>query len=601
MRALVLGMALAMACTPVEAVPLSNAPVNGCPCDGFPGAECDANTKRCNIRTQGGRPPYPFFVVVQTPDTSFFAPATTFVLYSDEHGAPTFTRSPTLVNGSFLTKCFGATCAELNGLAFVQSEYHVARSQSVRVGYPLGDGQLVPARVEYVPIASSVETPAFVSGLPLGPRFGAPILTKTGAVTTASVPGGRYRRVMYPLPPFDALFPPIGSRDSAGADAFIVDTGALSDPFRLGDDTLDPPATRSVTVRRDEGLDGWQLWVQDSATKQRISTLKTLSGTGATLTMDTTGERRAANRGLGDTVEVVLAPPASYIAQPQFINPVNGGDLGTIRYPFVFSPVKVAGTVAEPGTDDTQVLGYAAHLSFESITITTPRETNVNSPLLHYATSLSTDERGGFATVLPPGTYNVTVEPLIGTSFAKARQVVVVDKDVNRLTLRPPKRTLVTGRVVLADGRPVLEADILATPRTPAASSDTPKPRPNRTQTGTDGRFALDLDQGPYVINAIPKAGTGFPPVSLLTGIIPDAMDLQDIAVPAPTILTFTVRDPIPGRENPVPNAFVRIFAVEGVQTTADFQTSRGEAFEIGNGTTDAGGVVEILLALGAQ
>src|SRR5262245_6990481 len=67
-------------CDPLVARPLSSAPTNTCPCDGYdPGsstaaARCrssDLEQPRCEIP---GQPNYPFWLVVNVPDTSIFAP-----------------------------------------------------------------------------------------------------------------------------------------------------------------------------------------------------------------------------------------------------------------------------------------------------------------------------------------------------------------------------------------------------------------------------------------------------------------------------------------------------------------------------------------------
>lgn len=594
--ALVLGLAIAAACTPIEPVPLSNAPVNRCSCEGYGAqARCNSDTNRCEVQ---GRPTFPFFLVASVPSSSFYAPGTTFILYSDQRGAPAFTRTATAAGG-IVSKCTGPKCVELGGLTLVTNSYQVSAEQSLRVRYPLAELQRIPARVEYELVANNPDPtaaqPNFPAGLPAVASFVGPRLGLQGAEASVALPSGRYLRVLYPQPPFDALFPPRTENPLE-----LKPGSSVPDDFSLTRDTLDPVDTRSVTVTREDGLEGWQVWVADRATKRRISTLKTLSGTTQTVNLDTTGERRGANGGLGDDVEVVVAPPASYLGIPRFINPVNGGDLGTIKYPFVPVPVEVRGNVLEPDESTTQFLGFAARLSFESVNIQTPREASQTSPLLHYATSLGTDDRGRFATVLPAGTYDVTVEPLQGTGFAKSRQIVEVkatDTGITGLKLRPPRRTVVRGRVVLADRRPLAEADILATPETPK-SAEGPKPRPNQTRTDEAGRFSLELDQGPYVISAVPKSGTGFPRVATRSQIPAVELDLADITIPAPTVLSFTVRDATRS-ENPVANALIRIFTVPGVTTTDDFANATSEAVEIGNGTTDESGLVEILLAPG--
>lgn len=602
--ATVVALAIVAACTPIEPVPLSNAPVNHCGCDAHPSTvKCDTATNRC---IAGGRPAFAFFIVAHVPDSAYYGAAQTFVLYSGPGaGAPTFTRRNSATSPTFCTK----DCAELGGMTLVTSQYRVDASQSKRVNFPLKDRQLIPAHVELEPVANVVQPsavqPDFPIGLPLQRRFAAPLLGREGAETSTALPSGFYRRTLYPEPPYDALFPPRTSVfDSDGkslVDRLLLpalvpaaalsrapDYQALVDEFVLSDATLDPIASRNVTVQREAGLDGWQVWVADSTTKRRISTLKTLSGVKQTLTLETSGETRTPNGGLGDNVEVVVSPPASYVAVPRYVNPVNGGDLGTIRYPSIASPVAVNGRVVVPDSDP--LLGFKAKVAFESTNILTQGETRDRSPLLHYSATVSTDDLGRFATVLPPGTYNATIEPVEGTGYAKTTvptPEVRADLTSNAMTLSPAKRTAVRGRVLLVDQSPVAEATILATPR--AKGPTLLQPRPNQTRTNTAGEFSLELDQGSYTITAIPQSGTGFPRVAILSEIPATDTDLSPIQIPAPIALSFTLRDARFRQEDPVVNAVVRVFTVPTGTST--------EAIEIGVGATDASGNVEILLA----
>lgn len=612
--AAVVALAVLAACTPIEPVPLSNAPVNRCGCEAYSAdsnVKCTAQTNRCEV---SGRPSFAFFVVAHVPDSAYYGAAQTFVLYSGPGaGAPTFTRRASATTPTTCTK----DCAELGGMTLVTSQYRVEASQSKRVNFPLKDRQLIPARVEFEPIANLVQPsavqPDFAPNLPLERRFVAPLLGLEGAEASTALPSGYYRRTLYPEPPYDALFPPRTTVVDNPADgttppatltlteriklpAVTPSATALRAPdyqpfvdeFVLSDGTLDPVASRSVTVQREAGLDGWQVWVADSTTKRRISTLKTLSGVKQTLTLETSGETRTQNGGLGDNVEVIVSPPASWVGVPRFVNPVNSGDLGTIRYPSIVSPVAVDGRVVE--SDTAEPLGFKAKVAFESTDIYTKGETRDRSPLLHYSATVSTDDLGRFATVLPPGIYDATIEPAEGTGYAKTRRSVQVQPDLTStaLVLTPAKRTIVRGRVVLVDQRPVAEATILAVPRTPNPVT-APKPRPSQTRTDLQGRFSLELDQGSYTISAIPQPGTGFPLVAIQSEIIAADTDLTPIEIPAPIVLSFTLKDARFRQENPVINAVVRIFTVP--------TTAGADATEIGVGSTDADGKVEILLA----
>src|SRR5262249_47266936 len=150
------------------------------------------------------------------------------------------------------------------------------------------------------------------------------------------------------------------------------------------------------------------------------------------------------------------------------------------------------------------------------------------------------------------------------------------------LTLQPPPRTIVRGRVVLTDERPLTEADVLAMPERPD-NPDRIVPRPGRTKTVQDGRFLIELGPGSYVFTVIPKAGTGCPRVIARPDILADAIELPDIRVPAPTRLTFILRDPSP-TGNPIVRAVVRIFAaVPGREAWP---------IEIGSAMTDPDGLV---------
>lgn len=424
--------------------------MNRCSCEGYGAqARCNSDTNRCEVQ---GRPDVPLLPRGERPELVLLCAGNDLHPLQRPARGPAFTRTATAAGG-IVSKCTGPKCVELGGLTLVTNSYQASAEQSLRVRYPLAELQRIPARVEYELVANNPDPtaaqPNFPAGLPAVASFVGPRLGLQGAEASVALPSGRYLRVLYPQPPFDALFPP------RTENPLELKPGSSVPGLLLTRDTLDPVDTRSVTVTREDGLEGWQVWVADRVTKRRISTLKTLSGTTQTVNLDTTGERRGANGGLGDDVEVVVAPPASYLGIPRFINPVNGGDLGTIKYPFVPVPVEVRGNVLEPDESTTQFLGFAARLSFESVNIQTPREASQTSPLLHYATSLGTDDRGRFATVLPAGTYDVTVEPLQGTGFAKSRQIVEVkatDTGITGLKLRPPRRTVVRGRVA-TEGR----------------------------------------------------------------------------------------------------------------------------------------------------
>lgn len=562
------------------------------PCDNYEkgsrtGARCRAG--RCEIPTPGGRPDFPFWIVVHVPDTSIFAPGMTFVLFSDKQGEPAFKKP---VTPGISTRCSTLQlppCLEVGGLSAVSGEYKVTQRASIEVGYPLEEGTAIPVRVVYEPKGND-QREAFEQTLPLDALFDSSRMVSEGSKSVPqhlrALPFGTYLRIMYPLPPFDAYFPPT-------ADLQPIKTPNHVDKFFLGD----PPPTgkplddvtgdsRVATITREDGLDGWRVWLEDRRTKRRISVIRTLSGKEDTVRLDTTGENRAPNGavGLGDDVEAIVAPPESWTAVPRFVTLLFGGaGLKNLRYPAIPPPVTVTGVVALP-SDGSTLLGIPARLTFESDVLATRGEPD---PLLQYSTTVNTDDRGRFATILPPGTYAATIEPADGTGYAKTRHEVVIDRTVTALTLQPPPRTVVRGRVVLTDERSLGEAEIVAIPEEPQDANSV-KPRPGRTRTSDDGRFLFELDPGPYVFTVIPKAGTGFPRVITRPEIPSQATELPEIRVPAPTRLSFVLRDPSP-TGNPIVRAVVRIFAaVPGREATP---------IEIGSAMTDPDGLVEILLA----
>jgi hypothetical protein len=272
---------------------------------------------------------------------------------------------------------------------------------------------------------------------------------------------------------------------------------------------------------------------------------------------------------------------------PTYVTPLFGGQgLDKIVYDPLPPPVTVDGVVAVPSASG-PLYGYAARLLFTSTQITTLASKS-SSTLLQYSTALSTDDRGRFSSVLPPGTYDITVEPLVGTGQAKMK---ITDIDVNRtvtaLTLQTPVRPLLHGRVFLADGRPLGSANIMATADTAADTGDI-EPRPGMTTTAQDGTFALELDPGPYLVTVVPLEGTGFPRVVVPATVGGESAELPPIRVPPPTRLSFSLKDPS-NIGNSIEHAVVRVLA--------DLPRRSGPPIEIGNAISDGEGQVTILLA----
>lgn len=574
-------VAVAVACAPIEGTPLSEAPLNsGCPeltrCDAYvvPGAKTSA---QCNEgRCEFSRPDYAFTVVVNVPTSSFYAPGRTFVLTSADISAqPGVTpRNP---------NCIPPTCVQLPELVAAEGKYRVTAAAAAAVGLPLPEGTSLPVRVSFFPLIEGTPNEAVPQGIPADPLLSASRLIRNGKekplevsyIDAVSV--GRYLRVAYPQPPYDAYFPPAFAQLSV-SERFL-------DEFVLGDPStpLDDPTgdSRRATVSRAEGLDGWRVWLIDSLTARRISSIHTLTGKKAEVTLHTVGWSQGTSSALKEDTEVIVSPPDSWLGVPRLQSRIiSGQGLEQLVVPSLPGPASVKGVVAHG--DGEGLTGIPAKVVFTSTRLR--QLDGTLQPLLRYSTSVSTDDSGAFRTILPPGLYDVTIEPAEGTSFAKSKDTFDTSEALAK-TYRPPPRTAVTGQVVLADGRALSEADVLAIPSRGGTSFG---PRPARTRTDRSGRFSFDTDQGQYDLVVEPQPGTGFPRVVQARSFGAGSADLGAIQVPPPSRLSFKVLDPSQVG-NPIVRAVVRVFAEA---------PGRGPpAIEIGRAMSNESGEVEILLA----
>jgi hypothetical protein len=590
-----LSLAIAFACSPIVAEPLSSAPMNaGCPeqhaCDLYAVAGADAGSgttttkAQCNEgRCDFGRPAFDFWAVVSVPDSSYFAPGRTFVLTSNDLSA----QSGTVGTG---VTCRPPLCVQLPELVSAEGKYRVTAAASKLVGFPLAEGTSVPVRVAFVPLVEGMLDETSTFGLPADPFFTwSRVITKgpqkpeeVSYVDAVSV--GRYVRIAYPEPPYDQFFPPVTSQLSVSA-AFLDDF-VLGDPKTpLDDETGD---SRRATVSRAEGLDGWRVWLIDSVSERRISSIHLLAGKTMDVRLDTFGQSQTESPALREGVEVVVAPPVSWLGVPRLQSRIiNGAGLESLDVPSLPGPATITGVVALG--EGVALTGIPARLLFTSTRLR--RADGTPDPLLRFSTAVSTDLTGHFSTVLPPGFYDVTIEPAEGTGLSKVKDTFDTSQQLAK-TYFPPRRTIATGRAVLTDGRPLAEADILAVPSNVPVVGNAVQPRPARTRTGPDGAFRLEVDQGQYDFIVEPQSGTGFPRIVQLRSFATGTADLGEILVGPPTRLSFTLRDPgLNG--NPILRATVRIFALA---------PGRGPpAVEIGRAMTDESGKCEILLAQQAR
>ncbi len=580
----------ALACGEIEGTPRTLAPLNVCPanpCETYAEIAPGRGKPKCN----GGRCEYALpdlgytlSFVVHVPTNSQEVAGLTFIVPWE----------------TFTSRTSTDPCAPPSCLPFVAGEkrgrYRMTAEAVAQTGLPVADPTVsVPVRVAWVPVtdargeieASDVGLPldtVFTSSAILSPRSGAP----PEVLYSQPLAPGRYLRYVYPQPPFDAYLPP-------AIDVVTADVFTREEDIVLGQTTpVDDPGgtSRTALVRRAEGLDGWRLWLADATTGQRISTLRTLEGTESEVRLQTTGQSASPQTtALREGVDVVVAPPEDWVAVPRLVSTLIGGTgLRPVNYPALPPPTRVTGLVSArlEGVDETPAVAVPGRVSFRSAELL--QQSGGTSQLLRYETSVATDATGLFATVLPPGRYSVTVEPDPLTDRGKVTTEVEIEATSQdfALNLSAPLKTTTRGRAILADGRPLADADVIATAAPDLTTPRRLRPRPARTRTGPDGSFSLALEQGAHQLAVVPQDGSGFPRVVVLTavgGSDPKGVDLADIEIPAPVNVAFALKNP--RGFVPIPRATVRAFT----------QLSRGGWVEVGRAISNQGGQVEMLLA----
>ncbi len=576
-----LGLALAAACAPIEGTPRSSAPLNDCaehPCEGY---ASEGVRPACAFgRCEAGKPTFDYVVVVTVPSTSFFAAGRTF-----------FLRSRDFIGAKGTAKCPALTCIALGPLVPWEGEYRAAPATTKRLGVPTGDREAtLAAAATFLPLspddddreAAAVGLPSdvIVSSVDVRPDDPRGVNGGAALVLQAVVPPGRYQRTIAPAELYDGL-PPLTTRAS------------FSPSITLSDAVLDDPSgdSRLSRVSRSAGLDGFRIWLEDERTGRRISSMRRLAGSAAVARLDTVGENDGPT--LRSNVNVVLAPPEGAVGLPTKRTSVFSGVGLDQQYPDLPPPVVVSGTVA---TTDASAAGLPAEIVFESASVTPLR--GVESGL-GYRTRLRSDGKGRFATVLPLGQYNVFVAPDRGLGWGRATQTVAVDRPLTELVVPAQPLSVVEGRALLADGRALEGAEVIAEPslvQPESLSADRGRspwlfPRAARGRTDATGRFVLSLEEGTYDLTVVPEPGTGFPRlVSPARRIGPAAggdavVKLEPLRVPVPLKIAYTLQDP---SGNVVPRAVVRAYAKPVGSTSY---------VEIGEGMTDRSGRFEILVA----
>lgn len=583
--ALVLAL-VGVACGAIQGEARTVSPVNACPdspCEGYaeiaPGkGKPQCTSGRCEYGV--GSLSYPFRIVVHVP-TSYpeSGAGLSFVFTSED-----------LRRTNVTARCAPPSCLPIDPRE-ARGRYQFTGDELTEriTGLAVRGLVSVPVRVTFLPLLGTTgQVEASPLGLPVEPTFVSSAFESTTPdsdpqlVYARPIAPGRYLRLVYPEPPFDAYLPPIVSVPTRYAEDLFVDRSSFDDP---------EGTSRVALVRRAEGLDGWRIWLSDGVTGQRLSTLHTLAGTEAEVRLHTSGQSAAPpSTALRDNVEVIVAPPGDWVGVPRLVSTLIGGaGLRPLNVPSVPPPTRVTGLVAVRTPGASSAAGVPARVAFRSTALL--QQSGDSSQLLQYGAELMTDGSGLFATVLPPGTYDMTVEPDPATGRGKTTQSVEISASPTdpgtgvAINVEPPPRTTVRGRAVLADGRVLADAQVIASASPEAGGPRRLRPRPGTGRTGLDGSFSLSLDQGAYQIAVVPQEGSGFPRVVTLADVSGDVVVLPDVDVPAPVKLAFRLANP--SAFLPVANAVVRVFA----------DMPGGSEIEVGRAISNADGKVEILLA----
>jgi hypothetical protein len=246
-------------CEPIEPRPSTTAPINSCadfPCEHYeldrPNVklQCPAPVGRCVFPNQ--RPEGKFFLVVHSPDTASYGAGLTFVIPGEELD-PTTNADPTIAKAPCRGTPLAPICVSLPNLTAMTSYYRVLAKAATDVGFPLAlTGETsIPVRVVYDQVGTAEPQIVDVEPLPLDVFFALPRRVGDEIQNVRALPYGRFRREVYPLPPWDGWFPP-------NAKTFDVKTPNFLDDFRLGSihQQLDDISgtSRTAVVTRAEGL-----------------------------------------------------------------------------------------------------------------------------------------------------------------------------------------------------------------------------------------------------------------------------------------------------------------------------------------------------------
>jgi hypothetical protein len=584
-RSQALLVALAAACGPVTGAPPPDAPTNACPahpCEAYQGnlgvAQCKSGM--CVVNTA-----FDHTLVVSVPSTAFNESGQTFAIRLAELFA-----NPSAA-------CPVGTCVRLPHASSTTVQYvPTPQVANVEVGMPVGGALAsLPVRAYYRRL-SSLEGDARYAvdvGLPLEPMVVSPrnVGTIRGPFGTAQVgfqatmPPGRYERIVEPLPPFDTAFPPdvniITVTDAPGDPLIYVQ--AIEKTQKSGG-TFGIP--RFTISRQGGSASGWTVILRDAVTRRRISSIGVV---GPDESVPVTLAVHRQYEPFGDALEkaelVIQPPPSEYL--PRYVLVRQGGQpFESANYPNVPRPARVRGRV-------TSRIDNAQRPADIYLRATKLLADGKESTSLEYEAHIPAPD-GTFDVLLPRGEYEGTVVPRGDAPMAYIQSFTVAAENDNQagINFQVDSRFVVRGSALVADGRPLAGAEVEALPASSLAEDRTPAdrwPRPVRTRTDRSGAFTLNLERGRYDVVVRPADGSRLPwLVSTSRQIEGDAV-LDPLRIPAPVAVALKVVDV---SNNPVARAIVRAYAAPSPE-----KQQSSALVEIGRAITRSDGTYEMFLA----
>ncbi|MFO0680098.1 MAG: hypothetical protein U0169_26485 [Polyangiaceae bacterium] len=601
-RGCVVAVAVA-ACGKIEPSPVSPAPRNACPefaCSAYeqpaPTPSCSANL--CSVKVE-----FPYVFLVTVPQANFALPNLTFAVPSDK------------LTG-IATRCTPPACFALPSAVGSEGDYLVTPQAASAAGLDFGNpGRFttIPVSGAYVPmLAPPGSNRTDVSQLREAASLGMPLESTTaltlrrdpggsdappgprgagGTYVRAVIPSGAYQRTYSPAAPFDAIFPPISVTANVPSDGY----GRVVLGDAVGGYVAAPPFTFKI-VRTDGPTDGFWAQLVDVDSGMRVSTLRKVENGSVSLTVvQRVSPERLTN------VALLLLPVDRSSPLPSLRFEFIGGVIpDTIRYPKLPEPVRVSGIV-RPTAESNAI---PAEIVFRSQPYTSLGDTGIltredpfkySDVLRHEVRVATTPSDGRYEVVLPPGTYDVTVRPEIGTGYATTHFVQRVGDEENDQRGRDftnlERRRAIVGRVVVTDGRPLADAEVEIVPSIAQAASRAADvhalPRSTTSVTREDGSFEIRSEKGRVDLTIKPREGTDFPWIVVPNvDVGDDDVSIPDdlLRVPAPVVVASRVVDSV---ALPVAEAIVRVYALKD-----------GRAYvPIGRALTAADGSFRVALA----